>query len=210
MLGKFCQSAEELFFQPCDVADQIPLLDDLQVFETNRGRDGMTGGSEAMAEHADTVAFVGDRLIEMVVHDDRRKRHVGRRDLLRHDEHVRLDAERLAGEHLAGSAETADDFVGDEKDVVFLQDGLNTGPVAIRRHQNAAGAHHRLAPEGGDRFRAFLEDQVLQILQHALGEIGFAFAFEAEMHIGRAGCMNHPVERQVEALMVARQAGDRA
>ena len=44
-----------------------------------------------------------------------------------------------------------DHLVGDEQDVVAAQHLLHAGKVAVRRHDHAARALHRLGDEGSDR-----------------------------------------------------------
>ena len=82
---------------------------------------------------------------------------------------VRLDAEVLDGEHLAGAAEAGLHLVGDEEDAVAVEDFLDALEVAGRRHQDAALAHHRLGDEGGDIAARLVVDGPLDHLGAALG-----------------------------------------
>ena len=123
---------------------------------------------------------------------------------LREHEDVGLDAVELAGEHLAGAAEAADHLVGDEHHVMLAADGLNLLPIALGRHDDAAGAHHGLADEGGDRVGPLLADHLVELLGEARREGLLALAREAVAPIMRAGHMLHHRQRQVEIALIDR------
>ena len=59
-------------------------------------------------------------------------------DPLGQDHDVRLDAEVLDGEDLAGAPEARLHLVGDEEDAVAVEDLLHPPEVARRRHEDAA------------------------------------------------------------------------
>ena len=88
----------------------------------------------------------------------------------------------------AETAEAGHHLVGDQQDVVLVQDRLDRLPVTGRRRHDAAGAQNRLADEGGDRVGAFALDQRLQLGGAMGGEILLAHrgVLAAEI-IGRLG-----------------------
>src|SRR6218665_3965083 len=116
----------------------------------------------------------------------------------------------FAAEHPSGAAETGDDFVDDEKNVVFLQDRLHALEVTGRWHDHAARAAHRLRNEGGHGFGAFLEDQLLQVVGDALRERWLGFARQAEVIVTRAVGVQHAGQRQVEIAVHMRQTREAA
>ena len=121
----------------------------------------------------------------------------------------RRHADRLAAPPVAGAAEAVDHLVVDHDDVVLVEHVLDRRIVALRRDDDAAGAHHRLGDEGGDRVRALALDQVAQRLHHARQELGLALAVLAEAVVMRAVGVQHAVDRQVPADVVVGQAGQR-
>ena len=56
------------------------------------------------------------------------------------------------------------------------QDCLDFLEVTARRDDDPTGTHDRLGKEGGDGIRALGQDQPLQFIGAAAGEIVFAFA----------------------------------
>ena len=135
---------------------------------------------------------------------------IGRGQRLGDGDDVGLQPVGLAAEHVARAPETADDLVGDEQDVVLLQDRLDLVEICGRRQQHAARAHDRLGDEGRDRLRPFLLDQRLQARGHAAGELLLALAGLAEAVVVGAVGMDDVGDRQVEILVDRRQPGHRS
>ena len=106
--------------------------------------------------------------------------------------------ERLRPEHVAGAAEAADHLVDDEQDVVFLQDRLHAVEVSRGRHDHAAGAHHRLGEERGDRIGSFAQDQLLEIRGEPRGERLLALTRLRAAIVVRAVGVQDARDRQVE------------
>src|SRR5579872_2621102 len=65
------------------------------------------------------------------------------------DQNVGDDSVVLDGKHFAGTGEAGLDFVGDEKDVVLVEDFLYLFEIVWRRHDDAALAHDWLGDERG-------------------------------------------------------------
>ena len=129
-------------------------------------------------------------------------------DALGHGHDVGLDAVVLDGEQLAGAPEAALDLVGDEEDALLVEDLLDALEVAVRRHDDAALAHHRLGDEGADVARevqagdladAARAEQVA-LVGRGLGEAAVA------VRRGREGDARHV---GAAALLAARVAGHR-
>ena len=118
-------------------------------------------------------------------------------------------AERLAAPPVAGAAEAGDHLVADQHDVVLVEDRLDRREVGLRRHDDAARAHHRLGDHRRDRVGSLALDQVLQRLRQARDEVRLALALGAEAVVMRAIGMQDAVDRQVEAVVVAGKAGQR-
>ncbi len=85
---------------------------------------------------------------------------------------VRLEAEVLVGEPLAGTAEAADHFVGAQQHVVLTADALDFRPVAFRREDHAASALERLGDKAGDVVGAQFENLLFQLQRAATAELG--------------------------------------
>ena len=155
-----------------------------------------------MAEGADLSAVGDDGRMHLVVHHHRRDRHVAGRQRLGAAQDVRPHAEGGRAEHVAGAAETANDLVGDQQQVVFRQHRLHLLEIGGGRHHHAAGAHHRFGDEGGDGVRAFRNDELFQRFGQPCGEGFLALAgFRAVVVVGCVG-VQETVERQVEVAVV--------
>ena len=124
-----------------------------------------------MHEHA---VRLGHDVEDLVGDGDAAERDVAGGDALGEGGDVRLEAVRLHAEHLAGAAEAADDLVGDQQDVVLLEDRGDRGPVAVRRHDHSAGALDRLADHGGDGVGAFARDRLLELVRELGDELVLA------------------------------------
>ena len=153
-----------------DMGADFHFVVDLQRLDRDGGGDRMAGVGEAVAEGADGMAFLGQRLEDEVVHHHGADRQVGRGQRLGADQDIRLDVQRLAAPVVAGAPEAADHLVGDQQHVVFAQHGLDLREVAARRQDHAAGAHDRFRPHRGDRVRALGQDHLLQFVGAAGGE----------------------------------------
>ncbi|MNE09998.1 hypothetical protein D3C80_1026930 [compost metagenome] len=208
MVGEAAQGGVHALAHRRGVGDQVVLLDDLQVLQRHRGGYRVAAGGETVAEGAEAAALFGDGLVHGVVDQHRGDRLVGRGQLLGQHHDVRLDTEGLAAEHLAGAPEAADHFVGDHQDVVLAAHLLDLGPISARRHDDAAGAHQRLADEGGDGLRALGEDGLLQLGGQAVGELLLALARQRVAVVVRAADVQEARQRQAEAAVVGRQAGE--
>ena len=117
-----------------------------------------------------------------------------------------LQIEGLRPEHVAGAAEAADHLVDDEQDVVLLQDRLHAIEVGRRRHDHAAGAHHRLGEERGDRIGTLAQDQLLEVRGEPRGERLLALARLRAAVIVRAVGVQDARDRQVEIGRARRRA----
>jgi hypothetical protein len=72
----------------------------------------------------------------------------------------------------------------------------------LRRHDHAAGAHHRLGDERGDRLRVFPPDQVFELVRQPHGEGFFALTRVRTAVMVRTGRVQNPRDRQVEIQVI--------
>src|ERR1700710_151040 len=156
--------------------DYIHLLVDPQCLDGDGGRNGMAGIGEAVAQHPKAIRFVGDDLVDGITDGDGRDRHVARSQTLRDRQHVRLEAESLAAEPVAGAREAANHFVRQQQDVMPAQHGLDFREVIGGGHRYAACGHHGLRDHGGDRFRTLAQGEGLKLFGEPGREISIAFA----------------------------------
>ena len=116
----------------------------------------------------------------------------------------------LAAPIVGGAPEPGDDLVGHQQHVVFAQDGLDLLEIAARRQDHPAGALDRLGPQRRDGVGVLGEDQLFQLLGAAAGELLLGLARQAAVVKMRAERVQETGQRQVEAAVVARQAGQAA
>ena len=210
VLVEFFEPRLKLRAQPARHREQLAFFENVEVFQRDRGRDRMSAGGKAVGEHADLGGIVGDRLIDLVGDEDRRQRYVGRRDRLGEDHEVGRDAVGLTGERIAGAAEACDHFVGDDEHVVLAAHRLDLFPVGRRRRHDAAGAHHRLADEGGDGVGALGDDRRFELFGEPRGERLLALPGLAVTPEISAADVAHERQRQVEIAMEDGHAGEAA
>ncbi len=139
--------------------DELFFFNDPQVLKRHGSGHGVGRIGIAVVE----IAVLADDLGNHIADKRAADRHIARREALgdRHD--MRLDAEGLGAEPVAGAAKAGDDLVGDQEDAVFFDDALDLGPVGARRDNNAARALHRLADESGHAVDAEFENLVLKL-----------------------------------------------
>src|SRR5689334_18293437 len=77
----------------------------------------------------------------------------------------------IRAKHGPEAAKSRDDLVGNEKDVVPGQNGLDLVPIARRRRYYSACPQNWLPDEGGDRIRPLVEDQLFQLGGTVVGEL---------------------------------------
>ena len=95
------------------------------------------------------LAMTGQRRRHLVGDEHAGDRQIARRQALGDGHEIGLDAEVLAAEPGAEAAETADDLVGNQQNLVPATDGGDLRPVAFRRDDDTAGALDRFGDEGG-------------------------------------------------------------
>ena len=91
--------------------------------------------------------------------EGRGERHVAASQPFADRHQIRRDPLMLAGEHLAGAAESGGDFIGDQEDVVLGAQLTNSLQIARRGGQHACCClHERLDNEAGQFTVPILED----------------------------------------------------
>jgi hypothetical protein len=103
------------------IRDQIEFVDELEIGDAGGSADRMRRIGPAMAERAELVRSLDQHLPHLVGDDDARQRRIGRGEAFGDGDEVRLHAVMVGAEHRAEAAETGDDFVGDQQDVVFVR-----------------------------------------------------------------------------------------
>lgn len=112
----------------------------------------------------------------------------------------------MGAEFLTGSRETANDFIGDQKDIVLIQHLLNGRPVPLWGRNDAAGPKCRFSDKGCNRIWALSKNKGFKFVGAAFGEAFFGFALMRLAIVMWRGCMVHQVQRQVKKLMEERKA----
>lgn len=123
---------------------------------------------------------------------------------------VGLETVEAAGEPLPRATEARDHLVDDREHVVLAADLLHSRPVVGGRHQHPARARDGLADEGGDGLRPFPFDHRVELGHLPVAEGLLALARAGEAEGVRAGEMDRARQRQVEGLVVDRDAGEAA
>ena len=119
-----------------------------------------------------------------------------------------LMLEMLEAEHRAEAAEAADHLVGDQQHVVLFQHRLDLGEIGARRHEHAAGAHHRLGDEGGHGVGPFALDQRVELFGEPGREGLLALAGLGEPVMMRAVGVQDAGDRQIEIAVIVGRPGE--
>ena len=148
-----------------DVAKQVFLFHDSQVFQRDGGADRVPGIRIAMVEF--TCVHHG---CDLVRNDGAADGGVARAEPLGDGHDVGADPDGLRAKPVPGPAEPADHLVRDEQDIVFSADTLDFRPIGAGRDNNAASALDRFTDEGRDLLRPEFEDFFLKLLRAGKAE----------------------------------------
>ena len=132
----------------------------------HRGRAGQ--GVSGVGEPAG-VGAVGEGVVDRVTDRHAPEGHVARGDALGEGQQIRHNIEIVDTEPLPGAAEAGHHLVGDEDDAVAVADLPHARHIAGRGHHDAGGAGNRFQDDRGDRCRALVGDESLEVVQCALG-----------------------------------------
>ena len=113
--------------------------------------------------HPDLVGHF-EHLGNAVVDADASQREVAAGDRLGEANRVRLDTPVFQSEHLAGTAEAGDDFVGNEEDRVLVADFADAAEVIVLRHDHASRPLHGLRQEHRHRLGPLAENGPFQLV----------------------------------------------
>ena len=116
----------------------------------------------------------------------------------------------IGPEHGAQTAESCDDLIGDEQDVMLAQHFLNRGPVAFGWRHDAASAQNRLADEGCNRIGPFLFDQRLKLGHQMGGELRLGHVGPRPAEVIGCLCVDDLRQGQVEFLVKQLKPGQRS
>jgi hypothetical protein len=117
-------------------------------------------GGEGVEHHV--LATLRERRDHLLARIDTADRRVAGSEPLPADEQVGHDAKVVYREAAPGAAESRHHLVGDEQHAVAPADLGEPGPVAVGRHERAAGrADDRLGHDGRHRLRALATDHLL-------------------------------------------------
>ena len=142
------------------VLDEAVLLVHGDRRERGGQADRVAAVRQAAVEHL-RLEVLGDR----GPHRDGTQGQVRAGQALGHRHEVRGHAPLVDGEPVAGPPEAGHDLVGDHQDAVAVADLADAGDVAVRRDEDAVGAHDRLEEDGRDGPGALVADDVLEALQ---------------------------------------------
>ena len=81
-----------------------------------------------------------------------------------HRHHVWLDAVMLISEPRAGSANTANNLVDMQQNIVFVADFLHAIPITLRRSDHATAGCDRFKAQSANGLRAFAQDDFFDLV----------------------------------------------
>ncbi len=181
---------DDTFAEVADPFEDAVPREDLERCDAGSAGERMPGVGESTLERH-VVEEGGDAVGD----DDPAERHVAGVDSLGEGDEVGGDPERIDGEPFAETAEAHHDLVGDVDDAVLVAEFADAGQVAGRRHEYSVGADDRLDDDRRDRCGAFEHDDVLEVLEGALGLL-----------LGRGRVEGRPVQVGAEEVRDGRVA----
>ena len=187
------------------VLEHALALEDLDVAQRDRGRHRVPGERDAVHQHP---ALFVQRLGDLVADDHGAHRRVGGRDALGARDQVRRDAVARGGEPLADAPEAGDDLVGDQRDAVLVAQRAQPGPVAVGRHEAAAGVLDRLGDQHRHGLRPGLDDRALDLVQQPRAQRGLVLGVGIAVAVG-VGDPHDRDRRRAERLLHRPHAGER-
>ena len=152
------------------LADHGGVLDDSLFLHRIDGRDDRSRGERVtgIGQAAREDALVKGRR-DLGTDHYAADRHVAGVRALGEDDEVGLDIPVLVGEPLTGAGKARHGFVSDVDDSVLIAECAHALEVAGRRNQDARGADNRLEDDACDGVGAFELNDLLEVLQCALG-----------------------------------------
>ena len=180
------------------MAQQVALLDDLQHPQRHGRGHGMPGIGRGMRHGADHIRRPFQHIVEFARHHDGGDRLVRRRQRLGQAHAVRREAEGLGGEHVPGAAKPGDYLVIEHLDAVAVQHRAQPGHVAVGRQHASGGIRDGIKDHRPHRLRARPLDRLLDLQQHAPGELRLALALQRRVDKIRLADRQRIIHRQVE------------
>ena len=159
---------------------------------------------DAVQQHP---ALVVERLGDPVGDQHGAHRRVGRGDALGQRDQVGRRPVARGGEPLAEAPEAGDHLVGDERDPVLVGDLAQAGPVALGRHEGAAGVLDRLDDDHRHRLGAGLDDRALHLVEQ-LGAVGGRVVLELVAEARWCSTRDDRDRRGAERLLHRPHAGE--
>ena len=131
------------------------------------------------------------------------QRHIARGDALGQAPHVGVHTPEPGAKHLAGAAEAGHHLVGNQQHAMTVAHRADQRPVVLGRHDDAAGALHRLGDEGGHGVGALEDDLALQQLGAEPAQFGGVLRVGVVVQPGRVDVEAARQQRLVGAAEVA-------
>ena len=193
------QSSERLFF-----------LKHFDVGQRDGAAERIAGIAVAVEEGFEVFVSAEKGLVDFVGRECCGQWHVAAGQAFADRHQVRRDPLMLAGEHLAGAAESGGHFIGNEEDIVLGAELTNSLQIARRGGQHACcGLHERLDDEAGQFTVPLFEDLFNRIeaghLARRVGQIERAAI--AIGRVGFGGGEQQRLESPMEELDVAHADG---
>jgi len=142
------QSGERLFF-----------LEHLDVGQGDGAAERIAGVTVAVEEGFEVCVSAEKGLVDLIACEGCGQRHVAAGQSFADRHQIRCDSLMLAGEHLAGSAESGGDFIDNQEDVVLGAEFTHPLQIARRRGEHSrCGLHEWLDDEAGHFTVPVLED----------------------------------------------------
>jgi hypothetical protein len=155
-----------------DVADDVPLLEDVEHLERDGGRHRVGVICARVRKPALLVAALQQARVELLRHDDSRDRRIGTRHRLRAGDAIRLCPNRLATPHGPGSPEPGDDLVHEKVDAVAVEHRFHSREILSGGRQHTGRDRHGLGDKRPDRLGTGSFDRAIELGRQTI-RVGF-------------------------------------
>src|SRR5581483_9484846 len=152
-----------------DALDEALAREPVEHREPDRARQGRAVPGVTVLELARAV---GERVVDVLLAEDRGEREIASPEPLPRAEHIRLERELLVGEPRPGPPHAGHDLVeADEEAVALAPLGQALPELRLGRPRRPRRRAHRLAEEGRDGLRPGLGEAAVELIERGTGRM---------------------------------------
>ena len=162
MIRKFIQASLDVSFHFCSIISQIFTLHNFYIFQTDSCCNRMSAVCVNMPEMLELVCFSVKGFKDLFLDDSRSHRHITTGHTFSKGKNVGLDSPVFVSKHFSGSAESGNNFVHNQQNIVLITDLPDFSQIIIRRYKYSSSGNHRFHDESRHCFFTFVNNGIFQ------------------------------------------------